>query len=282
MTDTAIPRPRLLPALALGLAVLLGTTGLVPSAGPAWAQEMTDVDTPRARDADRRHAERPRRQPDEHEHVPAGRDDQPGLPPARLGAALRHRHRQGRADPRPRRGDARGARRQLHQVPRQAARGPDLVGRPALHRRRRRLHRRDDPRHHGLRLQRRLHQRHRLGDQGRRPHRRDHHHPADAAALDRARLGDLRQPLPRGAQAHLGEGGSGDLHQLPAGDDQRLQVQGRRPQRHLVPLGEARRLAELRRRPDGRRAASPTTCSSAPTAPRSAGCWRWPPTTWTS
>ena len=38
-----------MPALALGLAMLLGTTGLVPSAGPAWAQEMTDVGTPRAR-----------------------------------------------------------------------------------------------------------------------------------------------------------------------------------------------------------------------------------------
>ena len=45
MTDNATPRPRLLPALAMGLAVLLGTTGLV---APARAQEMTDVDTPRS------------------------------------------------------------------------------------------------------------------------------------------------------------------------------------------------------------------------------------------
>ena len=33
VTDIAIPRPRLLPALAIGLAVLLGTTGLVPRPG---------------------------------------------------------------------------------------------------------------------------------------------------------------------------------------------------------------------------------------------------------
>ena len=45
VTDNATPRPRLLPALAMGLAVLLGTTGLV---APARAQEMTDVDTPRS------------------------------------------------------------------------------------------------------------------------------------------------------------------------------------------------------------------------------------------
>ena len=44
VTEIAFPRPRLLPALAIGLSVLLGTTGLV---APARAQEMTDVDTPR-------------------------------------------------------------------------------------------------------------------------------------------------------------------------------------------------------------------------------------------
>ena len=240
---------------------------------------MTDVGT-RAPDADRRHAEARVGNPNNMNMY------QQGVTITRastswLGAALRHRHRQGRADPRPRRGDARGARRQLHQVPRAASAGPDLVGRPAFTA--------DDVVYTAEMI-------------------RDTKDFAYSAAFTNAiasvtKVDDhtveitTTRPTPRlsivlgsviyGNPSRSCPSTSGrrrirHLHQLPAGDDQRLQVQGRRPQRHLVPLGEARRLAEHRHRPDRRRAQAQIRALPLLRHRGARGARRWRRTTWTS